>query len=111
MEFIETAIFTKRIQELLQDDDYRDLQSALTENPKAGDPIPGGHGLRKIRWRSPIKGSGKRGGIRVIYYRISSKTIYMIFAYDKTTQKNLTKQQLKVLMKRARLEPESASRL
>ena len=97
MEFIETPIFTKQIQELLEDDKYGDLQALLAENPKTGDAIPGASGLRKIRWRSPHRGSGKRGGIRVIYYCLSHRQIMMIFAYDKSKQGDLTKKQLKIL--------------
>ncbi len=36
MEFIETSTFTKRIQELLTDEEYQGLQYVLAENPKAG---------------------------------------------------------------------------
>ena len=50
-EFVETSIFTKRIQALLTDEEYQGLQQVLAENPKAGEVIPGGGGLRKIRWR------------------------------------------------------------
>jgi hypothetical protein len=37
MEFVETSIFTRRIQELLTDEEYQRLQSVLAENPKAGE--------------------------------------------------------------------------
>ena len=37
MEFIETPIFTKLINELLPDDSYRLLQDDLAKNPQAGD--------------------------------------------------------------------------
>ena len=97
MEFIETPIFTKQIQALLEDEDYCDLQAVLAGHPKTGDAIPGGHGLRKIRWHSPQRGRGKRGGVRVIYYCLSHRQIIMIFAYDKSKQGDLTKQQLKIL--------------
>jgi mRNA-degrading endonuclease RelE of RelBE toxin-antitoxin system len=66
MLFIETPTFTRRIQQVLSDDEYRLLQQELTERPEGGKIIPGSGGLRKIRWGLP--GSGKRGGIRVIYY-------------------------------------------
>ena len=95
MEFVETSIFTQRIVKLLTDEAYRDLQAVLAENPKAGDVIPGTGGLRKIRWRASSR--GKRGGIRVIYYCWSEERLYMIFAYDKAEQGDLTPEQLKVL--------------
>ncbi len=95
MEFVETSIFTQRITKLLTDDEYHDLQAVLAENPKAGDVIPGAGGLRKLRWRTA--GRGKRGGMRVIYYCWSERRLYMIFAYDKTEQGDLTHEQLKTL--------------
>ena len=95
MEFIETSIFTERIVRLVTDEAYRALQAALAENPRAGDVIPGAGGLRKIRWRA--SGRGKRGGLRILYYCWSEARLYMIFAYDKTKQGDLTPEQLKML--------------
>lgn len=66
MKFIETPIFTKEVQTLLEDDEYKSLQIALLLRPEQGSIIPGSSGLRKVRWA--IKGKGKRGGLRVIYY-------------------------------------------
>lgn len=66
MKFIETPIFTKEVQTLLEDDEYKSLQIALLLRPEQGSIIPGSGGLRKVRWT--IKGKGKRGGLRVIYY-------------------------------------------
>lgn len=50
MEFIETDIFTKRVVKMLSDEEYCYLQALLVENPSAGDLIPRGMGLRKLRW-------------------------------------------------------------
>ena len=38
----------------------------LASNPEAGDVMPETGGIRKIRWA--IRGRGKSGGVRVIYY-------------------------------------------
>jgi mRNA-degrading endonuclease RelE of RelBE toxin-antitoxin system len=96
MVFIETPIFTKLVKELLSDEEYRSLQEALLLRPEAGDVIPGGGGLRKIRWR--MSGKGKRGGVRVIYYwDTPDDIIYMLTVYKKNAQENLTANQLKVL--------------
>lgn len=95
MKFIETSIFTKLIQKLLPDENYRMLQMALMFRPDAGSVIKGSGGLRKIRWNLP--GSGKRGGLRLIYYWDRPDDIYMIFIYKKTDQKDLTTEQIKTL--------------
>jgi hypothetical protein len=38
----------------------------IARNPEAGDVIPETGGVRKIRWSR--QGSGKRGGVRVVYF-------------------------------------------
>jgi hypothetical protein len=92
---VETSVFTRLIRELLSDEMYRRLQVYLVINPEAGDVIPGGGGLRKLRWRE--KGKGKRGGLRVIYYRIDSGRLYLLYVYRKSDQKDLTKAQIREL--------------
>ncbi len=95
MIFIETSIFTKEIQRLISDDDYRMLQTALMLRPDAGRLIRGSGGLRKIRWNLP--GTGKRGALRIIYYWNPPDTFFMLFPYRKTEQEDLTPDQLKLL--------------
>ena len=96
MVVIETSIFTRQVQALLDDDDYRRLQTILVMRPDAGDLIPGGGGLRKIRWGA--KGRGKRGGVRLIYYwAVQQERILMLLMYAKSELDNLTADQLKVL--------------
>ena len=101
MEFIETPVFTKLITELLPDDSYRLLQDDIAKNPQTGDIIPGGGGIRKLRFALP--GKGKRGGARLIYYWQTSKDkIYMLLAYAKGKKENLEPEQtalLKALVK------------
>lgn len=95
MIFIETSVFTREIKDLLPDEEYRMLQTALMFRPDAGDIIRGGGGLRKVRWNLP--GMGKRGGLRVIYYWDPPDTIYMLLPYKKTDQDDLTPEQLRFL--------------
>ena len=96
MKFIETPIFTRAVREQLSDEEYRSLQLALLLRPEQGSVIPGSGGLRKVRWK--VRGRGKRGGIRVIYYWITAEdSIYMLFLYEKTAQSDLTRAQVKVL--------------
>ena len=95
MVFYETAIFTEQVVELLDDDSYRELQSVLIREPESGDLIPRSRGLRKIRWRAADR--GKRGGIRVIYYLVTRDQIYMLYAYAKNRQEDLTQEQIQRL--------------
>jgi hypothetical protein len=56
----------------------------------------GGFGLRKLRWT--VRGRGKRGGAREIYYRhVPMERIYLIYAYVKSAQAELTPKQIKTL--------------
>jgi hypothetical protein len=92
----ETSIFTKRIIDLVSDDEYRELQLELVRNPNCGNIIPGSGGLRKMRWKIP--GKGKRGGIRIIYYWFAAESIVlMLFVFKKNERSDLDKEQLKLL--------------
>lgn len=95
--FIEVPMFTKKWHELgLTDEELRNLENVLLENPKAGDAIHGTGGLRKIRVSMESKGKGKRGGARVIYVDIEVKeTIYFINVYTKNEKDDLTEDEKK----------------
>ncbi len=96
MVIVETSIFTRRVIDILTDDEYGELQGFVAAHPDAGDTIPGSHGLRKLRWRT--SGKGKRGGARIIYYWLKARdTVLMIFAFKKNERSDLTKDQLRTL--------------
>jgi mRNA-degrading endonuclease RelE of RelBE toxin-antitoxin system len=96
MIIIETSLFTKQVQKLLSEEEYRQLQSELTVRPEMGAIIPKSGGLRKVRWS--YRGKGKRGGVRVIYYwAVSPEQVLMLLMYPKNVQDNLSPAQLKIL--------------
>ncbi|MDX7992979.1 type II toxin-antitoxin system RelE/ParE family toxin, partial [Xenorhabdus littoralis] len=94
--FIETLIFTEDCKDLLSDDEYREFQQYLADNPAAGDVIQHTGGLRKTRWSSG--GKGKRGGVRVIYYhKVDASHIRLLLIYKKGIKDDLSESEKKVL--------------
>lgn len=96
MIIIETSFFTRKVSALMDDDEYRRMQTILVIRPDAGDLIPGSGGLRKLRWG--LQSHGKRGGVRVIYYwAVRQDHILMLLIYAKNEKDDLSAEQLKVL--------------
>jgi hypothetical protein len=94
----ETAVFSRRVQRLLDPESYRLLQLRLAADPEAGSLIPGTGGLRKIRWRA--SGRGKRGGVRVIYYWAGAHdTVLLLMMFAKNERSDLTREQKAILRK------------
>jgi len=98
-EFIRTKTFEKNWVDVgLDDEDLLELEQILLENPAAGDVIPHLSGGRKLRFSSG--GHGKSGGVRVIYVDVVIREqIYLLLAYPKNAQTNLTPEQTKVINK------------
>jgi hypothetical protein len=91
MEFIEAPAFTRHVSTYLADDEYRKLQDRLARNPDIGDVMPGTGGFRKLRWRDPRRGKGRRGGLRVIYYYfLADQQVWLMTLYDKSEAADLT---------------------
>lgn len=96
MIFIETPTFTRLIADLLDDDEYSKMQTELAKRPDVGDLIKNGGGIRKLRWKRA--GTGKSGGIRVIYYWLTEDNqILMLVAYPKSVKDNLTDKETAIL--------------
>ncbi len=61
----------------------------IAANPEAGDVIPDTGGVRKVRWAR--SGTGKSGGVRVIYFcHDAGRPLYLLLAYAKGRQENMT---------------------
>ena len=91
-------IFEKQVDELLSDDEFALFQGFLFSNPKAGAVIQQTGGLRKVRWA--IKGRGKSGGVRVIYFYVTAAAqIRLIAIYRKGIKDNLNAAEKKTLKK------------
>jgi hypothetical protein len=98
MVFIESAVFTRQVRELLTDEEYAGLQWHLALHPKAGQVIQDTGGLRKVRWASGA--GGKRGGVRVIYFHaMSEEQVRLLLIYRKGVKDDLSAAEKKVLRK------------
>jgi hypothetical protein len=83
MVIIETPVFTRRMERLLSDDEYRELQSTLILDPGKGKLIEDGGGIGKLRWSR--QGTGRSGGVRIIYYWVVLENqINMLLIYPKS---------------------------
>ena len=73
---IETPTFAADADKLWSEEERLEFFEWLANNPDAGDVIPGSGGCRKVRWSRA--GSGKRGGVRVIYFtRLSAGELWL----------------------------------
>lgn len=70
--------------------------SFIAIHPDAGDVVPGAGGVRKVRWSRA--GSGKLGGVRVIYFiRNQAGEVILLTMYAKSSIAPLSGAQLKEL--------------
>jgi hypothetical protein len=91
---VETSVFARRAEKLLTSEEHEDLLLYLSMYHKAGDEIPGTAGVRKLRYA--VRGRGKSGGIRAIYYFFDEQNpLYALLLYGKNEQGNLSPEQKK----------------
>lgn len=86
---VETPEFLAATRRIMDEEECKLLVNYLAYNPASGELIPGTGGVRKLRWA--LKGRGKRGGARVIYYYHSeAMPLFALTAYAKNERANLT---------------------
>jgi hypothetical protein len=86
--FVESPLFSDRVPQYLEDDEYAKVQVTLLERPDAGALIRKSGGIRKLRWAA--KGKGKRGGLRVIYYwQRADDEIWLLTLYAKNEEQSI----------------------
>jgi mRNA-degrading endonuclease RelE of RelBE toxin-antitoxin system len=97
MIFTESLAFSRKVYEVLSEEELIALEYRLVLDPASGDLIPGAGGLRKIRVASG--GKGKRGGSRVIYYwYVNPEKIQFCRIYEKSGQAGLSKSELRNIL-------------
>ena len=82
----------------LGDDELKALQIMLLKDPEAGAIMEGTGGIRKVRFA--LENKGKSGGVRVCYTDFAEYEVtYLITAFEKKEQENLTMEEKNVLKK------------
>jgi hypothetical protein len=72
-------------------EEFGEFCAWLALNPEAGNVVPHSGGCRKVRWS--IAGSGKSGGVRVIYFsRLDERKIWLITMYAKNERASIPPQ-------------------
>jgi hypothetical protein len=90
MTVVETPFFLRKAAGLLTDEEREHLIGFVGANAEVGAVVPESGGVRKLRWA--VKGKGKRGGVRVIYYfRNDAFPVFLLTVYAKNQKANLTK--------------------
>ena len=93
---VEIVRFSRNAAKLWTEIELTDFVQYIAGTPDAGDVSPDTGGLRKIRWSR--QGSGKRGGVRVIYYYYNlSIPLYLLSIYAKGEQEDINTDEKKVL--------------
>lgn len=91
---IETPTFQKQAEAVWTEQERLKFISWISQNPLAGNVIPGADGARKVRWSA--MGKGKRGGVRVIYFNLAEQdVIVLITLYQKSNQDNIQASEIK----------------
>ncbi len=86
---VETPTFQRQAEKIWSDEERAAFIDHIARNPQAGDVIPDTGGVRKVRWGR--RGSGKRGGARVIYfYHQPDAPLYLLLAYAKAERADMT---------------------
>ena len=94
----ETPTFVSDADKLWKEDERLEFLVWLAGNPEVGDVIPESGGCRKVRWSRA--GSGKRGGVRVIYFiRMTAGEIWLLLMYAKSVRATIPGHLLKAIRK------------
>lgn len=93
---VETASFLADVKERMTGEERTAAISMIAANPDCGALIPGGGGIRKVRFA--IGGRGKSGGVRIIYYFQNERVpIFLLAVFAKNERANLTRSEVNML--------------
>jgi hypothetical protein len=95
---VELPEFIRRSAKLLKDNERESIISYLAAHPASGVIMDGTGGIRKLRWKRG--GTGKSGGVRVVYYYHSEiYPLFLLTVFGKSEKTNLSKAERNQLVK------------
>lgn len=107
--FVRLRTFDRSAKALLSDDDEREIEKNIADDPEGAPVISGTGGVRKIRGR--VGQRGKRGGVRILYlYVAATETVYLLLVFPKSAREDISKvekQTIRSMVERLREEQES----
>lgn len=93
---VETAAFMSDAKSCMTDEERTESISMIAANPECGDLIPGGGGIRKVRFA--VGSKGKSAGVRIIYYFHNERVpTFLLAVFAKNDRANLTKAETNML--------------
>jgi hypothetical protein len=91
---VETSLFQKQWPHYWTEDERGEFAAMLSTTPEAGVVVKDSGGIWKVRWRR--KGTGKSGGVRVIYFiKNELEEIVLLTLYAKSETDNIKGRDLK----------------
>ena len=90
---IETPVYSRKAEALLSDSEREDFAVFIARNPTAGSVVRGSGGVRWAR-----SGTGKSGGVRVIYYNmLEEEEVWLLTLYAKNERSTIPGHELKLI--------------
>ena len=100
---MQSVLFTKTFMRQaaecgLEDEDLQEIAAVIARDPTEGDLIRGTGGARKLR--HALRGKGKSGGLRTIYYFGGIDTpVFVLAVYSKNRQADISSEDRSALTK------------
>jgi hypothetical protein len=93
---VETASFMADAKTCMSDEERTEAINMIAAHPEYGALIPGGGGIRKVRFA--IGGKGKSSGVRIIYYYHNERVpTFLLAVFAKNDRANLTRAETNML--------------
>lgn len=93
---VETPTFITEAARVWSEEERLEFFAWIATEPEAGVVVRGSGGCRKVRWSRP--GTGKSGGVRVIYFtRLAAGELWMLLIYPKAEKDDIPAYLLKAI--------------